>query len=71
MIKIFIRILLIHYSNIQSSITVNCKKIMINLILINKFVHYSKEKKYSLGNLSFSGENLWDMVFLGLNYYEI
>ena len=71
MIKIFIRILLIHYSNIQSSITVNCKKIMINLILINKFVHYSKEKKYFFGNLSFPGENLWDMVFLELNYYEI
>ena len=44
---------------------------MINLILINKVVHYSEEKKYSLGNLSFPGEDLWDMVFLELNYYEI
>ena len=39
-------------------IRVNYKKIMINLILINKVVHYSKEKKYFLGNLSFPGENL-------------
>ena len=44
---------------------------MINLILINKLVHYSKEKKYFLGNLSFPYEDLWAMVFLELNYYEI
>ena len=44
---------------------------MIYFILINKLVHYSKEKKYSLGNLSFPGEGLLDMVFLELNYYEI